>query len=283
LADGRLIAATGNEVFVETSVGSGDFALAAMIDAAVTGGSDPAFLSVSPDGQRVAFGAGFQRPIAVFETSLLDLGAPGLVTADNASVFEVDHFGAAWQGGGTLAVSGAGGVTAIDTLTGDTTELVTNIGGASAGVAFDDGGNLYTANGFDFAPGGSETGEIRRFSPGDFGDGPADFTGDGEFVAEVLSGSPMSFDAFGRLIIGGGDSAEGDAGYVGVLDLSSGSLAQYDPLGTGDAFYSAFANTATNELVVQLGSDWFVYSVPAPSAVGLVPLAIFARRRRREA
>ena len=281
LADGRLIAATGTNVFVETSVGSGDFALAATIDAAVTSGSDPAFLSVSPDGQRVAFGAGFGRPIVVFDAASLDSVTPGLITSGSASVFEVDHFGAAWRSDGSLVVSNAGGVTEIDVLTGDTNALVTNIGGASAGVAFDADGALYTANGFDLEPGGTVTGEIRRFTAAELAMGPADFTSGGEFVAEVLSGSPLSFDGFGNLIIGGGDSLAGDVGYVGVLDLQTGLLAGYDPLGTGDAFYSAFANTVTGELIIQNGSDWYAYSVPAPSAFALAPIALFAWRRRR--
>jgi hypothetical protein len=279
LSDGRLIAATGLEVYVETAAGSGAFALAATIDPAITGGSDPGFLSVSPDGSRVAFGAGFDRPIVVFDASALDAGAPGVISAGGADVFDVDHFGAAWRDPSTIAVSNSSGVVGLDTLTGDTTTLVTNIGGASGGVAFDSAGNLYTANGFDFAAGGSVTGEIRAFAPGELAS--ADFTTDGTFIAEILSGSPLHIDGFGNLIVGGGDSAGGDAGYVGVFDLTTGELAQYDPLGTGEAFYSAFVNDATGEMVIQSGSRWFVYQIPAPSAALLAPLGLaFAGRRR---
>jgi len=279
LPDGRLLAATGLEVYVETAVGSGAFALAATIDPGVTDGSDPGFLSVSPDGSRIAFGAGFGRPIVVFDAASLDAGSPGSISAGVADVFDVEHFGAAWRDGDSLALTNSAGVIELDTATGDTTTLVTNIGGASGGVAFDDAGNLYTANGFDLVAGGTATGEIRAFSPDELA--PADFETGGAFVAEILSGSPLHLDGFGNLIVGGGDAAGGDAGYVGVFDLVTGELAAYDPLGTGDAFYSAFVNGATGELVIQSGSRWFVYEIPAPSAALLFPLALAAGGRRR--
>ncbi len=278
LADGRLLAMTGSEFYIETSVGSGIFDLAATLDASITDGTDPAFLSVSPDGSTIALGAGFSRPLITFDSALLD-GAT-TITTSNASVFTTNHFAGMWQDNTTLVVSGQAGVTAIDTLTGDANVLVNNIDGASGGVAFDSDGNLYTANGFDFAPGGTETGEIRRFTPAEFASGPADFQTSGAFVAEILSGSPLHTDAFGNLIVAGGDFSEGDAGYIGVFNLTTGELAQYDPVGTGDVFYSAFVNGATGELIIQNGADWFVYAVPAPSALALFAIPAIGRRRR---
>lgn len=281
LADGRLLAMTGSSFYVETSVGSGLFDLAATLDASIADGTDPGFLSVSADGSRVALGAGFGRPVITFDAALLD-GA-STISASNADVFSIDHFAGAWMDANTLAVSGQAGVTAIDTLTGDTTLLVTNIGGASAGVAFDASGALYTANGFDLAPGGSVTGTIRAFDPADWAAGAADFETDGAFVAEILSASPLHFDSAGNLVVAGGDFSGADSGYVGVFDPATGRLAQYDPMGTGSAFYSAFVNRATGELVVQNGSDWFVYAVPAPGAFALAPLALAILGRKRHA
>lgn len=279
LADGRLLAMTGSEFYVETGVGTGLFTLGATLDASISNGSDPGFLSVSPGGSTIALGAGFNRPVVTFDAALLD--GTSTINATNASVFNIDHFAGAWSDGDTLVVSGQAGVTAINTVSGASSVIVSNFDGASAGVAFDSAGNLYTGNGFDFAPGGTETGEIRRFVPSDWAGAPADFQTDGAFVADVLSASPLHIDANGYLVVGGGDFSGGDSGYVGVLDMTSGHIAQYDPVGTGGEFYSAFVNHATGELVVQNGSEWYVYSVPAPGAIALAPLAFAIIGRRR--
>jgi len=281
LADGRLLAVTGREFFVETAVGSGDFALAATLDASITDGTDPGFLAVSDSGT-VALGAGFGRPVVTFDSAHFDTGSPAVISAGNASAFSVGHFAGTWRDDDSLVVTNSGAVIEIDTLTGDTSTLVSNVDGASAGVAFDSAGNLYTGNGFDSGPGGTATGEIRSFTPSEIA-GTADFLTDGAFVAELLSASPLHFDGFGNLIAAGGDFGGGDAGYVAVFNPSTGELAQYDPLGTGSAFYSAFVNEATGELIVQSGSDWFVYAVPAPgaAALGALGFATAVRRRRR--
>lgn len=283
LSDGRLVAMTGSSFFVETAVGSGAFALAATLDPAVTPGTDPGFLALSPDGTRLALGAGFGRPVVTFDTALLSATGPSTITTANAGVFAVDHFAGAWMDNSTLALSGASGVTAIDTLTGSTTVLVGNVGGASAGVTIDQNGRLYTGNGFDLAPGGSVTGEIRAFDPADYTGGPADFETGGTFIAEILSASPLHLDVMGHLVAAGGDFSGGDNGYVGVFNLTTGEIARLDPSGTGSAFYSAFVNHATGELVVQNGSEWFIYApVPAPgaAALGLVAAAFCGRSRR---
>jgi len=277
LADGRLIAATGNSFYVETSVGSGLFDLAATFDATISDGSDPSFLSVSADGSTVALGAGFGRPVVTFDSALLD--GSSVISTSNASVFNVDHFAAAWADDTTLVVTNSSGVESIDTVTGDTTLLINDFDGASAGIAFDSAGALYTANGFDLAPGGTNTGEIRAFDPSEWADAPASFQNDGTFIAEILSGSPLHFDGAGNLIVAGGDGA--DSGYVGVYDIDAGELAPYDPEGSGTAFYSAFVNHATGELVVQNGSDWYVYAVPAPGALALASFSLIALGRRR--
>jgi len=281
LNDGRLLAVTGSDFFVETAVGSGSFALAATLDSSITDGTDPGFLAVSDSGT-IALGAGFGRPVVTFDSTLFNTGAPSVISAGNASTFNVGHFAGTWRDDDSLVVTSGGAVTEIDTLTGDISTLVTGVDGASAGVAFDSAGNLYTGNGFDSSAGGTTTGEIRAFTPGEIA-GTADFVTDGAFVAELLSASPLHFDGFGNLIAAGADTAGGDAGYVGVFNPNTGELAQYDPLGTGSEFYSAFVNTATNELIVQAGSDWFVYAVPAPgpAALGALGLATAARRRRR--
>ncbi|RMD66653.1 MAG: hypothetical protein D6824_00425, partial [Planctomycetota bacterium] len=118
LADGRLVAATGLSVFVETAVGSGVFSQAATIDGALVGGStDPSFLRVSPDGSKIALGAGFGKPLVVFNAAALSTTAPSAITAATASVFNVNHFSAAWADDSSLAIaSGAFGSPSIVSL-----------------------------------------------------------------------------------------------------------------------------------------------------------------------
>jgi len=312
LADGRLIAATGLGVYVETGVGTGAFTLAATLDSALVGGAtDPSFLSVSPDGSRIALGAGFDfnagatRPVVVFDASLL--GGATVIDSSNAKAFDVAHFEAAWADNDRLAVTAGdfGSPARVDLLdvssdasAPDVRTVVENIGGASAGVAFDSAGNLYTGNGFDGAAGGSETGTIRAFASAAWdGISPVDFETDGALIGEALSAGGLSFDAFGNLFVGGGDFDEGDAGYVGVVaadaiadalaglgafDLNDpASVRMLDPIGSGSAFYGLFFNGATGELVITDGASWFA-TVPAPGALAL-PLggALLVGRRRR--
>lgn len=306
LPDGRLVAATGTGVYVETAPGSGAFALGASIDPAVVGGAtDPAFLRVSPDGSRVALGAGFGRPLLVFGTSLLS--SAGSIDGTTALVFTIDHYSAAWQDASHLAITGgAFGSPSVVTLL-DTTSspaapvnpvIISNIGGASAGVAFDAQGRLFTANGFDTLAGGSETGWIKAFDPASWSGGPADFETGGVFVADLLSGEGLNFDAQGNLFVGGGDFGSGDAGTLavvragaidaalaggGAVDVNNPlSVRRLDPRGDGFGFFGSIYDGATGELYVTDGATWYA-TVPGPGGMALagVSLGALARRRRR--
>ena len=176
--------------------------------------------------------------------------------------------------------------------------IVENIGGSSAGIAFDASGNLYTGNGFDGGAGGSETGTIRAFSSTAWdGPLPADFESGGTLIGEALSAGGLSFDSFGNMFVGGGDFDEGDAGYVGVIAADAiadalaglgafslsdpGSVRLLDPVGSGSAFYGLFFNGATGELVITDGASWYA-TVPAPGAtLALAGGALLVGRRRR--
>ncbi|VAX38878.1 hypothetical protein MNBD_PLANCTO03-862, partial [hydrothermal vent metagenome] len=179
LPDGRLLMVTGNSVFVESAVGSGLFDEVGVFDASQTGGAaDPAFLSVSPDGSRVAVGVGFGKPVAVFDVAALgSAGSPTMLTSGSvADYFAVGHFAGAWYDNTQLALTaGAFGSEAFVSLLDTTSDVgspvnelvITEIAGASAGVAFDSAGRLYTANGFADGS-GSGTGNIRVFEPAEW-------------------------------------------------------------------------------------------------------------------
>jgi hypothetical protein len=311
LPDGRLVAATGDGVFAETGVGTGVFELVSTIDTALFGGApDPAFLRVSPDGQRAALGGGFGKPLAIFELSSLGTGVtPTMIGAGNADFFAVNHFDAEWLDSSNLAITaGDFGDPALVSLLDVTSStlapvnpvIVSNINGASGGIAFDDSGRLYTGNGFGSGAPGSDTGWIRVFDPGDWSVGsPADFELDGVFLGDVLSASSLSIDPDGNLVVGGGDFSEGQTGYLGVVSASAiaGALLGFgpvdindplqlkrlDPIGTGSGFFGSSFNPITGELYVTDGSTWWA-TVPSPGpALALVISAGNAFRRRKRA
>jgi len=307
LPDGRLLMVTGNSVYLETGVATASFDEVAMLDASQTGGStDPAFLSISPNGSRIAIGAGFNKPVAVFATSALGTpDAPTTLTSGSvADYFAVGHFDAAWYDNNSLALTaGNFGQPAFVSLL-DTTSapnnptnplIITNIQGASSGIAFDSDGRLYTANGF--ANGNaSDTGNIRAFDAADWLAG-ADFEAEGTLVGDILSGNALRFDAEGNLFVGGGDFGNFDAGYLGVVNADAlaealagfgpidsgdaGQLARLDPRGDGFGFFSSAYNAATGELYVTDSDTWYA-TIPAPTTLALLAAAgFFARSRRR--
>lgn len=263
LADGRVVAVTGNSVLVESGVNTNAYDVVATFDATATGGSvDPSFVRVSPDGSRIAVGGGFGKPVAIFDTGTL--GTPGSPTTltrtengGNTKYFAVGHFDAEWADGDHLAITGGdfgsdAFVTLLDATSSPATPdnflILNHIDGASGGITFDAAGRLYTGNGFDNSPGAagtSVTGTIRAFDAADWqaaiGGTPLDFESDGTFVAEILSANSLGFDAEGDLFVGGGDFGTTgepfDAGYMALIDDAAlaDALSGVDPITPGDA------------------------------------------------
>jgi hypothetical protein len=262
LADGRVVAVTGNRVFVESGVNSNAYDVLATFDSSATGGSiDPSFVRVSPDGARLAVGGGFGKPVAVFDT--VELGTPGspstLTRSESGGAtryYAIGHFDGEWADNTNLAMTaGSFGSAAFVTLL-DTTSspaaptnpvIVDLIDGASSGITFDAAGRLYTGNGLDNSPGAtgtSVTGTIRAFDAIEWqaaiGGTPLDFESDGVFVAELLSAAALGFDEEGNLFVGGADFGNGvepfDAGYMALIDDASlaDALAGVDAITPGD-------------------------------------------------
>lgn len=264
LPDGRLLAVTGERVYVESDVGTGVWCVAGLLPAT----AEPTFVAVSPSGARIA--VGMNPGLVVFEREwLASCGGAPVALGSVGVVFSVEHYDGAWIDEDRLALSAPGGEV-LEALLGtgggvSTRVIVANIGGASGGVGVDAAGNLYTGNGFDFAPGGSETGWVKAFAPALWASAAADFESEGVLVCDVLSAVGLRFDGEGNLLVGGGDFVSGDTGYVGVVSalaisdaLSGGGPANSaDPadvrrlMPTSDpfAFYGAFANGAQREVV----------------------------------
>lgn len=297
LGDGRLIMLHGADVYTETAVGSRTFSLlgtlpdADMPDPQYAGA---AFVRVSPDGTRIAVGnnGGFtwdNYQVGIFNVSDL-----------TGNWFPADHYDAEWCDDRNLALSagalGPTSVTALDTfsdpLNPTNPVVVTNIGGASAGITFDAAGNLYTGNGFQYG-GPSDTGWIKGFEPSEWmpalgGGDPVDFEAEGTLIVDLLSAAALGFDAEGNLHVGGGDffGGGGDYGYAGLVHhtevadaLGGGGPAdpadpaqvrKFDPVGSGSSFYDCNYNGVTGELYFRAGSTVYTY-VPEP--VSLVLLA----------
>lgn len=319
LPDGRLIAVTGNGVYVESALGSGSFDLLAEFDAARTGGAvDPSFVTVSPGGH-VAVGTGFAKPVAVFDMD--DLGTPGSPVVLQAGVladyFSVPHFSGSWYDENSLALTagdfGQPAFVSLLDVTSDTANpanpvIVENIGGSSAGITFDAAGRLYTGNGFT-GSGPSETGYIMALEADQWQQGlsgsPADFENEGLFIADLLSAGSLGFDAEGNLFVGGGDFM-GDFGYfalinnydladvlagTGTIDINDPQqVRRFDPEGSGSTgSYFTTYNFITGELYGGWAGGfspgdpvtWAAYTVPAPGAGGLLAgvLILFSRRR----
>jgi len=313
LADGRIVAVTGRTIYLERGVGVGAFDAVATLDPAQVGaGTDPSFIRVSPDGNSIAVGGGFNKPVAVFSRSALGTAeAPTMLSGGAAAYFNVAHYDAEWADSTHLAMTAADfGSPAFVSLLDVTSStaapvnpvVIRNIGGSSSGISFDAAGNLYTGNGFDYDDGsGAATGEIRAFTPSMWSSPEgADFEAAGIVIGRALSAASMSFDLEGNLFVGGGDFG-GESGSVDVIHFSAildalagngpidpsdlADLRRLDPLGTGLGYFGTAYNAVTGELYVTDGGAWYA-AVPGPAGAGvlaLFSLALGARRRRDEA
>lgn len=310
LPDGRLLLVNGPEVLVETAVRSGSFAAAGTLpDFAPPFG--PSFLAVAPGGAKAAVGTNGAGAVVVFDPA----------DPAGATKFALDDTAGVWLDDRTLLVAnGAGGskVQALDTATASVTTLIANIGGATAGVAVDAAGNLYTGNAYSFGVGTSEAGWIKAFPPAAWqaalaGGAPVDFEASGTPVADLLSASPIVFDQAGNLFVGGADffGGSGDAGYAAAVAASAVADALQNPQAMPpisgaspatvlrkipspqsaiDAFQSPnwSFNRATGELYLSYyqGSLVSAYAVPEPAAGALWGAASVAlgtlRRRPRQ-
>lgn len=307
LGDGRLVTLDGADVYAETAVGSRAFGLvgtlpdADMPDPMYAG---PAFVRVSPDGTRIAVGNNGGSSWTNHQVGVFNLGG---LTGD---WFPVDHYEAEWVDGTNLALTagayGPTGVTVLDTFSEPSSPtnptVVTNVGGASAGITFDTLGNLYTGNGYQFG-GPSETGWIKAFSHDSWTEalsgGPAvDFEAEGTLIVDLLSAAALGFDAEGNLHVGGGDYAGGvnDKGFgalvrsTAIADAFSGfgpadpfdpeEVRKFDPDDVGENFYDVNYNDVTGELYFREGSTVYTYVVPEPGSLLLLTIAGLLGLRR---
>lgn len=297
LPDGRIVTVSSANVFVESTLLSRTFVDLGPLPAADFSAFGAAFVRVSPDGTRIAVGNNGGSTFANYQVGVFAL--PALT----GTWFNANHFDAEWFDDTRLALTtGGAAVTLLDVDSPNPTAptnpvVVANIGGASAGVTFDDDGNLYTGDGFS----ASDTGLVKAFAPSEWtpalaGGSPADFQNDGVVIVDILSAASLGFDAEGNLHVSGGDFVGGmDVDFAALVNginvlaaLSGGGAVDVDdPLQvrrldpdttSGFNFYAINHNRVTGELYVQdFGSTTvYVYSagapVPAASTWGLIIL-----------
>ena len=234
-AVGRVLAATGRELYLQRNYGSGGTAWDVV--ATVSGGTmDPCFVRISPDGTRIALGIGYGAPLLVFPTSMLSISAPpdlhnGNTAADGVTAFNVNYYDAAWVDNRYIVINGGEwpgpdygssvGVIDADNPVDTGTALIGNIPGASASIAVDrTSGALVTGIGYapyyDSDPDDPEnetvnrTGEIKVWASGEWSTSPTaalDYEGNNRILAaNALSAAYLGFDKEGALHVGGGDA-----------------------------------------------------------------------------
>ncbi|WP_161626881.1 endonuclease/exonuclease/phosphatase family protein [Desulfospira joergensenii] len=279
LPDGRILVLAGNDLFSESAPGTCEFKAVGSVKGLETGSYGPAFFRISPDGRYFAIGNNKGR-IGIFNFKSLE-----------GRWFSLPHFDAAWAGNSLLAVTAGkfGGYAQVYLLNVNSSiqapeisTLISGIGGASAGIAFDGKGNLYTGNGFE-SLGPSHTGTIKRFSSTAWHRAwknatPLNFEKEGTFIVDILSAGFLGFDASGNLHVGGSDKfGEGlDVNFAALIRKSAleravkegipveihdpEALFRMDP-DTQNAVseYRLIANPLTRELILWTGSTAYVY------------------------
>lgn len=293
LPDGRLIGMAGDNVLIETALGSGVYEIAGYFDPGLLSEFGASFLSLGPSGNRFVVGDGNFGGARVYEVSLSDLNGGSILHRS----FAHENYSAAWYDGDRIAIGAAdpntflGEVRILDLGTGLSTRVL-SLDGASGGVSFDRNGNLFTGNGFDVLPGGSETGDIRAFDAADVAEilsgqrQPFAFADSGRFIGRVLSAAGLGFDAVGHMFIGGADFNTGEFNYFALADAAAVARAfsggdplrlldlfRDDPQADPFSFYGAKFNAITGEWFVASGSSLTLYryaEIPAPGAFVLL-------------
>ncbi|MGD9504758.1 MAG: dockerin type I domain-containing protein [Syntrophobacteraceae bacterium] len=217
---GRLIAATGKKVYMQRNYGSSEWDVVATVGAEM----DPSFIRVSPDGSRIALGIGYGAPMLVFSTTMLNATIPpvlhdGSNPASGVTAYDINYYDADWVDNQYIVVNGGvwpgppygSGVGVVDANNpnDEGVGLIEDIPGASASIAVDSSGNLYTGIGYATGP-PNRTGEIKVWAAGEWSTTPStmlDYEDNDRIVADnVLSAAYLGTDSEGNLHVGGGDA-----------------------------------------------------------------------------
>lgn len=289
--DGLAYAVVGDSIVRQEAFGGSAFSPVATLPSGAISPFGASFLRFSPDGLRIAIGDGkfdASASVYVIDADSLGGGAGPTPPATVLTAAVSPNFDGAWTPGGQLFVTGsrasdfASIINRIDLPPGgspEVTTVITGVGAGSGGVAVRDG-RLFAGCGY------LPTGEIRSFDLASLaGPSPTAFA-DGDLFGSVLSASPLGFDEFGNLLVGGGDSFSGTSeyGYAAVIDPADPSHPLHLSPAGSSAVYSIAFNPAAHELLVLDSLNLSVHRYAVPAAPGVfLPIigGIWATRRRR--
>jgi hypothetical protein len=238
--DGRAVAFDGFTVYVQQSRQSATLTPIGTLPELYRGGTDPAFISISPNGQTILLGAGAggsRFPDPDFNGNIFKMpSSGGQATLVGRYMWEIvgtwlnnDTF---VFGQGETFGTFTGSVEALNVNTGATIHIVGNIPGDPGGIVFDNQDNLYV--GLGSGQDGNRTGEIHRFDASVVdaalsGQGFVNFD-DGELIAKVLNAGSLAISSNGKLFVGGANFTTGDSGYIAEVDVDTGQIVRkFDP------------------------------------------------------
>jgi hypothetical protein len=248
---------------------------------AFRGGTDPAFIVVSPDGRQLILGGGAggsKFPDPAFNGTLFSLPIEGgEATLLGTFPFSIlGMFGSPHEfffGQGETFGTFTGSVEVLNPQTKQKRTVVGNIPGDPGGVTFDHAGNLFV--GLGAGQNNARTGEIHRFAKQDVEDAlrtgaPLDFDTNSTIVTQILNAGDLEFDAQGDLFVGGCNFSNGSCGFIAQVDVTTGQVVdRFDPVdgdpNDGDIRFFEIAATPS---MCRLGAlDLFSFFNPDESIV----------------
>ncbi len=103
---GRFLAASGRTIYLQKNFGADLWLPVATLGPDET--MDPCFIKISPNGQKIALGVGFYKPLFVFDTSLLSVSSPpNLRTVPGVKIWDENMYDGAWRGNRYLFINAA--------------------------------------------------------------------------------------------------------------------------------------------------------------------------------